>query len=236
MKLLIALAILATPNVLAQQDTAVPTTTATVGQGAAEMSEGKKDPKEQQELEPLAKKGFSKSDCKGFFTHEELPYKVAIEAFKATRTTVNGPTDVVMELRYQGSISHGEVKKKFSTEQTPTKHREQSNNYGTHAQFYKTALRNPWGFLKAYKDQELSKVIKDISVVARKEMITFDRGGSFHYEKKRVRMQPIFMCITFDLTKVENRKSSATKKSFAFFLAPDKETLRKNLTPPQQEI
>lgn len=201
------------------------------------MPEGKERPKEDAGPEPLSKKGFSKSDCRGFFQHEELPYTVAIDKFKATRTTVNGPNDVVMELRYKGSVSHGEVKRLFSTERTPTKHREQSNNYGTHAQFYKTALRNPWGFLKAYKDQELSKVIKDISVVARKEMITFDRGGTFHYEKKRIKMQPIFMCITFDLTKVENRKSSATTKSFAFFLAPDKDTLRNNLTPkPQEEI
>lgn len=231
MKLLIALAVLAmTTNILAQGNQQRATTTPANVEGA-EVSQER--PKRDEGPEPLDKKGFSKSDCRGFFQHEELPYTVAIDTFKATRTTVNGPKDVVMELRYKGSISHGEVKKLFSTERTPTQHREQSNNYGTHGQFYKTALRNPWSFLKSYQDQELSEIIKNISVVARKEMITFDRGGTFHYETKRVKMQPIFMCLTFDLTKVENRKSSATTKAFAFFLAQNKDDLKKNLTPQE---
>lgn len=224
MKLLIALAVLLSTAVFGQQGREDSANAR--GQG------GKAAQRDQPEFEVLPKKGFSKSDCKGFFVHEELPYTVDIESFKATRTTINGPQDIVMQLRYKGSISHGKVKKLFTTEQAPTMHRAQSNTYGTHGQFYKTSLRNPFNFLKKYPDEELADVISKISVVAKKEVTSFDRGGSFNYETKRVKMQPIFMCITFDLTKTVKRKSSSTSKSHAFFLAPHVETLRKSLAPP----
>lgn len=223
MKLLIALAVLVSTTVFAQDVRQDP---------APKSGQGEQAAAKQPELEPLPKKGFSKSDCKGFFQHEELPFTVEIDFLEAKRTTINSPTDVVMELRYEGSVTNGKVKRLFSTKAKPTLHRAQGNSYGGHAQFYKTSLRNPFHFLRAYPDQDLSKIIKNISVVAKKDMITYDRGGSFSYETKRVKMQPIFMCLTFDLTKLENRKSSATTKAHAFFLAPHVDNLRKSLEPP----
>ncbi|MCY3540946.1 MAG: hypothetical protein OXH31_03445 [Gammaproteobacteria bacterium] len=223
MKLLIVLAVLISTTVFAQEARQDP---------SAKSDQGEKAAAKQPELVPLPKKGFSKSDCKGFFQHEELPFTVEIDFFEAKRTTINSPTDVVMELRYEGWVSNGKVKRPFSTKQKPTLHRAQNNSYGGHAQFYKTSLRNPFHFLRAYPDEDLSKILKNVTVVAKKEVITYDRGGSFSYETKRVKMQPIFMCLTFDLTKLENRKSSATTKAHAFFLAPHVDNLRKSLEPP----
>ena len=228
MKLLIALAVLLSTAVFAQQGQVDPAKAR--GQG------GKEAPEEKKELEHLSKKGFSRSDCRGFHEHEDLPYKVEITSFNATRTTINGPTDIVMLLTMKGSISDGKVKKIIDTTPTPSRLRAQSNSYAGHAQFYKTSLRNPFNFLKKYPDEDLGKAVKSVSVVAKKELINFDRGGSFHYETKRVQMQPVFMCITFDLTKVEKRKSSSTKKSHAFYLAEHVETLRKMFAAPPPKV
>ncbi|MYD45943.1 MAG: hypothetical protein F4W92_06290 [Gammaproteobacteria bacterium] len=228
MKLLMALAVLVSTAVFAQEGQEDPANSA--GQG------GKEAPEEQKEPEHLSKKGFSRSDCKGFFKHEDLTFKVEIDSFQATRTTINGPQDIVMLLTMKGSITDGKVKKVIDTTPTPSRLRAQSNSYAGHAQFYKTSLRNPFNFLKKYPDEDLGKAVKSVSVVAKKDLINFDRGGSFHYKEKRVQMQPVFMCITFDLTKVEKRKSSSTKKSHAFYLSEHVETLRKWFEPPPPKV
>ena len=228
MKLLIAVAVLLSTAVFAQEGRE--------DASKASAEDGAEAPKEKEGPEFLSKKGFSKSDCKGFYNHEDLPFDVEIDSFNATRTTINGPTDIVMLLTMKGSISDGKVKKLIDTTRTPSRLRAQSNSYAGHAQFYKTSLRNPFNFLKKYPDEDLGKAVKSVSVVAKKEMINFDRGGSFHYETKRVQMQPVFMCITFDLTKVEKRKSSSTKKSHAFYLAEHVDTLKKMLAPPPPKV
>ena len=228
MKLLIALAVLVSTAAFAQERQEDPAN--------ASGEDGAEAPKEKAPPEPLSKKGFSKSECKGFFNHEDLPFTVEIDSFKSTKTTINGPADIVMLLTMKGSISDGNVKKLIDTTRTPSRIRAQSNSYAGHAQFYKTSLRNPFNFLKKYPDEDLGKAVKSVSVVAKKEMINFDRGGSFHYETKRVQMQPVFMCITFDLTKVEKRRSSSTKKSHAFYLAEHVETLKKLLAPPPPKV
>ncbi len=228
MKLLIALAFLVSTAAFAQERQEDPAN--------ASGEDGAEAPKEKAPPEPLSKKGFSKSECKGFFNHEDLPFTVEIDSFKSTKTTINGPADIVMLLTMKGSISDGNVKKLIDTTRTPSRIRAQSNSYAGHAQFYKTSLRNPFNFLKKYPDEDLGKAVKSVSVVAKKEMINFDRGGSFHYETKRVQMQPVFMCITFDLTKVEKRRSSSTKKSHAFYLAEHVETLKKLLAPPPPKV
>ncbi|MYD46492.1 MAG: hypothetical protein F4W92_09080 [Gammaproteobacteria bacterium] len=82
---------------------------------------------------------------------------------------------------------------------------------------YQKLSHNPFKFLKRYQEIELANTIEKIELVVNKRGVLYTRPAAFgKYGDQRVRVQPVSLCITFDLTKLEQRKTSSTKESFAF--------------------
>ncbi|MXZ54843.1 MAG: hypothetical protein F4227_08690 [Gammaproteobacteria bacterium] len=82
---------------------------------------------------------------------------------------------------------------------------------------YQRLSHSPFKFLKRHQDIEMANAIEKIELVVNKNGVLHDRpAASKRLKFQRVRVQPVSLCITFDVTKLGERRTSATKQSFAF--------------------
>ena len=82
---------------------------------------------------------------------------------------------------------------------------------------YQRQAHNPFKFLKRHQEIEMANAIEKIELVVNKNGILHNRPAALEGVKsQRVRVQPVSLCITFDVTKLGERRTSATKQSFAF--------------------
>ena len=82
---------------------------------------------------------------------------------------------------------------------------------------YQRLSHSPFKFLKRHQDIEMANAIEKIELVVNKNGVLHDRPAPSQRVKfQRVRVQPVSLCITFDVTKLGERRTSATKQSFAF--------------------
>lgn len=197
----------------------------------------------EQTFELLPDDGYSKSDCRGFFKHEKLsPYAVGIDTFKVSRAGVNPlyknrATEDVILLMYRGQIESDDTDLELSYGDRPIvmEFRKDESLYSIKGVLYKTSTHNPFTFLKQHRDIELADTIENIDLVVHRDGVTYEKSNMETFEFKRFKFQPVLMCITFDLTKLEKRKSTATKQSFAFFLDWSYDLLHEKMHPSDEE-
>ncbi|MYD46037.1 MAG: hypothetical protein F4W92_06770 [Gammaproteobacteria bacterium] len=190
---------------------------------------------EESSVKLLPEDGYSKSDCSGFHTHELLEsYTVKVDTFKASKKWVdpkykNKSNEKKVLLAYKGSIQFEEIIEEIQTAREITPDTQTVNSL-TKAPIYQKHSSHPFDFLQRYREIELAETIEKIELVVNKNGVLYDlpapTGGQFaeraegegifQLGTQRVRTQPVSLCITFDLMKLEERKSSATKKSYAF--------------------
>ncbi|MXZ44390.1 MAG: hypothetical protein F4Z01_05370 [Gammaproteobacteria bacterium] len=183
----------------------------------------------------LPEDGYSKSDCSGFHTHELLePYSVKIDTFKASKKWVNPrykntSSEKKVLLAYKGTIQFEETIEEIQTAREITPHTQTERSL-IQTPIYQKASWQPFNFLHKYRETELATTIEKIELVVNKKGVLYDipaptsstfaerleGEGVSVIGRQRVRSQPVSLCITFDLTKLEERKSSSTTKSYAF--------------------
>lgn len=191
---------------------------------------------EESSVKLLPEDGYSKSDCSGFHTHELLePYTVKIDTFKASKKWIdpkykNKSNEKKILLAYKGTIQYEEIIEDIQAAREMTPDTQTVESLTTKTPIYQKHSAHPFDFLQRYRETELATTIEKIELVVNKQGVLYDlpapTGGQFAGREEgdsiielgtqRVRTQPVSLCITFDLTKLEERKSSATKKSYAF--------------------
>lgn len=191
---------------------------------------------EESSVKLLPEDGYSKSDCSGFHTHELLePYTVKIDTFKSSKKWIdpkykNKSNEKKILLAYKGTIQFEEIIEEIQTAREITPDTQTVESLTTKTPIYQKHSAHPFDFLQRYRETELATTIEKIELVVNKQGVLYDlpapTGGQFagraegeaifELGTQRVRTQPVSLCITFDLTKLEERKSSATKKSYAF--------------------
>ena len=191
---------------------------------------------EESAVQLLPEDGYSKSDCSGFHTHELLePYTVNIDTFKASKRWIdpkykNRATEKKILLAYKGTIQFEEIVEEIQTAREITPETQTEQSLTTKTPIYQQHSAHPFNFLQRYRETELAETIEKIELVVNKKGVLYDLPAPtasqfagrdevespFELGTKRVRTQPVSLCITFDLSKLEERKSSATKESFAF--------------------
>ena len=191
---------------------------------------------EESSVKLLPEDGYSKSDCSSFHTHELLErYTVKIDTFKASKRWIdpkykNRATEKKILLAYKDTIQFEEIIEEIQTAREITQETQTEQSLTTKTPIDQQHSAHPFDFLQRYREVELAETIEKIELVVNKQGVLYDMpsatasqfAGRLEAEspiaigEQRVRTQPVSLCVTFALTKLEERKSTSTKVSYAF--------------------